>query len=110
MKSATDLLIVIPLLLGYICTCAYVSILRSRIGNKKGPLRFSSMAFAAEDLYKHGFVRITLASQDKEKVRFLQQAGKFMLYLLIIFVIGSLIFEGRPRAKDNQLSAIDCRR
>ena len=110
MKSATDLFIVIPLLLGYICTRTYVSILLSRMGNKKGPLRFSSMAFAAEDLHKHGFVRITMASQDKEKVRFLQQAGKCMLYMLIIFVIGSLLFEGRPQAKDNQLSVVDCRR
>jgi uncharacterized membrane protein YbjE (DUF340 family) len=110
MKSATDLFIVIPLLLGYIYIRAYAGILLSRIGKKKGPLRFSSMSFAAEDLHKHGLIRISLGGPEREKVRFLQQAGKAILYLLIIFVIGSLLFEGRPQAKDNQLSVADCRR
>lgn len=110
MKSAVDLLIVIPLLLGYICIRAYTGILLSRIGKKKGPLRFSSMALAPQDLHKHGLIRITVGGPDKEKARFLQQAGKCILYLLIIFVIGTLLLEGRQHAKDNQLSVIGRRR
>lgn len=110
MKSVADLFIVIFLLLGYICIRVYAGILLSRIGKKKGRLRFSSMALAAEDIHKHGLIRISMGGPDKEKVRFLKQAGKCILYLLIIFMIGSLLFEGRPQTKDNQLSAIDNRR
>jgi hypothetical protein len=110
MKSVADLFIIITLLLGYICTRTYAGILLSRLGKKKGPLRFSSVALTAQDIYKNGLIRISRGGPDNEKVRFLQQAGKCILYLLIIFVIGSLLFEGRRQAKDNQLSAIDHRR
>jgi len=106
MKSIADLYIVIPLLLGYLGTRAYASILLSRVERKKGRLRFSSVALPAQDIHKHGLVQISVRYHDKEKVHFLQHAGKCMLCLLIAFVISSLLFERQPRAKENQLSAI----
>jgi hypothetical protein len=106
MKSIADLFIVVHLLLGYAGTRAYAGILLSRIERKKGRLRFSSVALPAQAVHKHGLIRISAGYHDKEKVHFLQQAGKCMLCLLIAFVISSLLFERTPRTKDNQLSAI----
>jgi hypothetical protein len=106
MKSAADLLVVVPLLLSYIGIRAYSGILLSRIAKKHGRLRFSSMALAAQDIHNHGLIRISVRCHDKEKVHFLQQAGKWIFCLLIAFVIGSLLLEERSQAKNNQLSAI----
>jgi len=102
MKSAADLVIVIPLLLIYIGTRVYAGILLSRIKRKKGRLRFSSVALAAQDIHQHGLIRITVRGHDKEKVRFLLQAGKCILCLLITFVIGTLLFERRSQADSKQ--------
>ena len=106
MKSTIDLLVVASLSLGYIGTRAYSGILLSRIARRKGRLRFSSMALVAQDVHQHGLIRISMRCHDKEKVHFLQQAGKCMLCLLIAFVIGSLLFAGRFQEKDSNLPAI----
>jgi hypothetical protein len=110
MKSTIDLLIVVPLLLGYIGARVYAGILLSRIKKKKGRLRFSSVALPAQDIHQHELIRISMRCHDKEKVRFLQHAGKCILCLLISFVISSLLFEGRSQAKDSKLPVIAQRR
>ena len=106
MKSTADLIIVLPLLLGYVCTRAYTAILLSRIEKKKGRLRFSSIALPAQDIHQHELIKISVRYHDKEKVNFLQHAAKCMLCLLIAFVISSLLFEGRSMVKDSKLQAI----
>lgn len=106
MKSTIDLLIVIPLLLGYIGARVYAGILLSRIEKKRGRMRFSSMALEAQNIHQHELIRISVRCHDKEKVHFLQQAGKYILCLLITFVIGSLLFEGQFQEKDSKLPAI----
>ena len=105
MKSTADLLIVIPLSVAYIATRVYAGILLSRIKKNKGRLRFSSMALVAQDVQQHQLIRISVRCHEKEKVRFLQQAGKCILCLLITFVIGTLLFEGRSQA-DGKLQVI----
>jgi len=110
MKTTIDLLVVAPLLLGYLGARAYSAILVSRIKKKTGRLRFSSMAMAAQDIHQHDLIKISLKFHEKEKVRFFQHAGKCILCLLLAFVISSLLFEGQFQEKDSKLPATARRR
>jgi len=105
-KTTVDLLIVTPLVLGYIGVRAYAAFLLSRIKNGKVRSRFSSVALPVQDIHQYETFRISARCHDKEKVRFLQHAGKCILCLLISFVISSLLFEGRSLTKDSKLPAI----
>ena len=64
MKSIADLYIVVPLLLAYLGTRAYTSILLPE-WRKKSRLRFSSVALPVQDIRKHELVRISVRHHDK---------------------------------------------
>jgi len=97
MKTTLDLVISILLLMTYSISCLYARALLQRAASRNGQPHYATAVISLGKLRKLGLTHFSRFDPDKEKARALLRLGRFSLYILIIFVISSLLFESKSK-------------